>query len=226
MLPDRLTWIDQTNRSSYFFLNEDDRCLFFGDFHAGRGWSGGPTNQLITNYKRAPSEIATSPHATRLRRYKSRAISEIALGLRRQFTQEDVDSRFTFVPIPTSKVPGDPDHCDRLEQTLRTAFSAPGADTRRLLRVIRSTPADHRSGGGRMSYEDLLAITELDGAQLARPIRREIVLFDDVLTSGKHYKVAKTRIRESLPGHPIVAVFVARAIHRNLRQDCEDPDAD
>jgi hypothetical protein len=216
LLPERLTGIDETNRSSYYFLEEGDRCFFFGEFHIGRGWSGGPTNQLISNYKRTPGEIAASPNGTKLQYYKDRAIAEIAAGLRRQFSREDVQSRYTFVPVPGSRVAGDPDHCDRLERTLRAACELiPGADIRPLLRLARSIPPDHRSGGARIKYDELLAVTEVDQAQLANPIRNEIVLFDDVLTSGKHYKVAKARIRETLPHVPILAVFVARAIHPN-----------
>jgi hypothetical protein len=40
LLPDRLTWIDETNRDQYHFLKADDRCLFFGDFFSGKGWTG------------------------------------------------------------------------------------------------------------------------------------------------------------------------------------------
>lgn len=216
MLADRLTGIDETNRSSYFFLGEDDRCLFFGEFHVGKGWSGGPTNQLISNYKRTPSEIAASPKAGKLQYYKDTAVSEIAAGLRRQFSPQDINVKYTFVPVPGSKMIGDPDYCDRLAKTLHAAFLPFGAaDIRQLLRVTQSTEADHRSGGGRLRYEELLAITELDRAQLARPLREVVVLFDDVLTSGKHYKVAKTRIRKAFPDQPILGIFVARAIHRN-----------
>lgn len=38
---------------------------------------------------------------------------------------------------------------------------------------------------------------------------------DDVLTSGKHFKVARTRIQKIFPGKPILGIFVARCIHAN-----------
>lgn len=220
MLPQRLTWIDETNRHSHCFLEQGDRCLFFGEFDAGAGFDGSPTNDLIANYKRTPREIAASKHASRLQRYKNLAIREIAVGLRRQFGPADI-ARLTFVPIPPSKVVGDPDHCDRLERTLWMAFASPparelgyaDADIRRLLRQTRSTEPDHRSRGDRCHYKALLAITRIDAAQLVPPVRDQIVLFDDVLTSGKHYKVGKTRILEVLPNHPVVGLFVARVPH-------------
>jgi hypothetical protein len=212
LLPERLTWIDTTNRDEHYFLEEGDRCLFFGDFHGGKGWSGGVTNQLIMNFKRTPGEIQASANARQLLHYKNTAIAEIAAALRKVFSPDALAQR-TFVPIPTSKVHGDPDYCDRLERTLNLAFRGYGADIRLALHQTASTEPDHRSGANRISYDDLLSITEIDPTQLITPLRAEVVLFDDVLTSGKHYKVAKTRILELFPGKSLLAIFVARCIH-------------
>jgi hypothetical protein len=214
LLPDRLTWIDNTNRLEHHFLEPEDRCLFFGDFYGGKGWQGGATNQLIANIKRTPLEIASSEKAAQLLYYKNRDIGEVAAALRRTFTPDSVVQR-TFVPIPPSKALGHPDYCDRLERALTTAFVGYEADIRRLLRQTNSADADHKSGGARISYDDLLAITAVDPAELRIPLRAEVVLFDDVLTSGKHFKVAKTRIRELFPQIQILGIFVARCIHAN-----------
>lgn len=195
-------------------MADDDRCLFFGEFYSHLGWKGGPTNQLITNYKRGPVEIEASDKTRQLQYYKDQAIAEVANGIRRQVGQEWVE-RLTFVPIPPSKIPGDPDYCDRLEVTLRRAFAGYNADVRPLLRQTESTPSDHKNPGNRIKYGNLLAITEIDGGQLQVPVRERIVLFDDVLTSGKHYKVAKTRIQEQIPDAIIDAIFIARCIHND-----------
>jgi hypothetical protein len=220
LLPDRLTWIDATNRARHHFLEAADRCLYFGDFYGGKGWSAGYTNQLIKNYKRAPRQIALSANAQQLQYYKDRALSEVAAALQKVFSEAAVEPR-TFIPIPTSKTPGDPEYCDRLERTLCAAFRGYNADIRLLLRQTISTEADHLSGGGRSSYTELLQITEVDPTQLHTSPRAEIVLFDDVLTSGKHFKVAQTRIREVYPEHPILAVFVARCIHTGPIDDLQ-----
>ena len=209
-LPERLTRIDDCDRRAHHFLTCRDRCLFFGDFHASAGWAGGSINQLIANFKRPRPQIEREPIGERLRRYREQAIATISAALRRQFTREEIESRCTFVPIPTSKRTDDPEYCDRLERTLRRAFDGYAADIRLLLRQRTSTCSDHCSGGDRRSYERLLEITQLDPGCLVTPLRPVVVLFDDVLTSGKHYKVARTRIREAFPEQPIVAVFVAR----------------
>jgi hypothetical protein len=216
ILPERLSRIDATTRSHHHYLDEDDECLYFGEFFNRKDWSAGAINHLVMDYKKSPARIASHPRRERLLNYKSVAIWIIAAGLRAQFTPGDVATRYTFVPMPSSKAVGDPDHCDRLHVTLDEAFGrAPyaQADIRPLLRQTRSVAADHHSRGKRIDYSDLLAITEIDPGQLTTPVREQIVLFDDVLTSGKHYKVARTRIREALPGHPILGLFVACANH-------------
>ena len=218
MLPDRLTRIDEVTRGTHHFLTEEDRCMYFGEFFSRKGWSAGPTNQLITNYKRTPAEIASHPKGQQFQYFKDKAIADIAAGLRAQFTPQDVATNYTFVPMPSSQIASDSGFCDRLNITLRRAFSSPpytDADIRPLLRQTRSVEADQRRASGRISFDDLLEITEVDAAQLQTPVRSEIVLFDDVLTSGKHYVVAKTRIREALPNHPLIGLFVARANHPN-----------
>jgi hypothetical protein len=174
LLPDRLTWIDETNRDQHHFLAEDDRCLFFGDFYAGKGYSGGPTNQLIKNFKRTTSEINSSPKAKQLLHYKNAAITEVASALRKAFTPPLL-ARRTFVPLPSSKAPDHPDHCHRLLRSLTAAFIGHDADIRPLLRQSRSVDADHLSSRNRISYDDLFAITEIDHTQLRAPLGQEVV---------------------------------------------------
>jgi len=160
-LPARLTWIDDTNRRDHSFLAEEDRCAFFGELQASTGWGGGATNQLIANYKRSPAQIGHEPSGERLRRHRERAINEVAAALRGQFSREEVELRCTFVPIPTSKQPGHPEYCDRLERSLRLAFTGYRADIRPLLRLTASTRADHLSADERLRYQHLLAVTRV-----------------------------------------------------------------
>ena len=77
LLPDRLTWIDDTNRHQHAYLQPGDRCLFFGEYFAGKGYQGGGTNQLILNFKCKPSAAAANPARGN---HKERAIASIAAG--------------------------------------------------------------------------------------------------------------------------------------------------
>jgi len=209
---ERLVWLDDASRDDHRFLRHTDHCLYFGEFVAGRGWIGGATNELIIDFKRAPSRMAASAKSQATEHFKNRAITRIARALRRQFGRAAIETQLTFVPIPPSKIAGETDHCDRLLRTLRLAFAGLDADIRPLLRQSVSTAADHTRGPGRTRFAELLAITHLDPQQLCRPLRPLVVLFDDVLTSGKHLAVAQRRIREAVPEQALIAVLVARRV--------------
>ena len=213
----RLAWLDETTRGEHWALARDDHCLFLGEYLPGASWAGGAFNSLVLDFKRAPSRILASPYPAAVRRFKKLAIETVALALRRGFGRATVETALTFVPLPTSKRPGDDDYCDRLARALQRAFEGWDADIRPLLRLKASSRADHERHAERVRRGELLELMELDLAQLERPLRPMIVLFDDVLTSGKHVSVAKARIRERFPGQPIVAVLVGRVSRDDSR---------
>jgi hypothetical protein len=216
LLPDRLTWIDQTNRDQHAFLQEGDRCLFFGEYFAGQGYQGGGTNQLIFNLKTLPSIARSNPAR---RGYKESAIATVAAGLRRVLGRDQVE-RLTFVPIPPSKTSEHPDYDDRLIRALTAGCVGFDSDVRLLLRRLSSTGSDHNAGA-RLTPEALHSLLALDSVELAsKPIREAIVLFDDVITSGKSFKCCERRLRELVPASiPIIGLFVARRILANPIDD-------
>ncbi len=219
MLPDRLTRIDETNRADHPFLDETDHCFFFGEYFARQGYQGGGTNQLIFNFKCKPSIVAAKPDRGR---WKEIAVQEIAAGLCRVIGQQNAE-RWTWVPIPPSKAVSHIDYDDRLMRTLAVAFRDYDADVRMLLRQSESTKADHESSD-RLTPEALYKVLELDRAVMSeRPLRRSIVLFDDLLTTGKHFKCCERRLREEIPASvPIIGIFVARRILPDPAVDSED----
>jgi predicted amidophosphoribosyltransferase len=146
------------------------------------------------------------------RSYKEHAIETVATGLRKAMTQENAE-RMTWVPMPPSKVLGHPDHDDRLTRIMAKAFNDYDADIRPLLRQTSSTEADHNAAS-RLTPDALYALTEVDRSVLnACPVRQVIVLFDDVLTTRKHFKCCERRLRETVATDvPIIGVFIARRI--------------
>lgn len=211
MLPDRLTLIDDTNRGYHPYLETGDRCFYFGEYFAGKSYKGGPTNQLIFNYKCKPTVAAANAARGG---YKRNAVQIIADGLRRAISQQNAE-RYTWIPIPPSKVEGDADYDDRMLRTLRRAFQGYDADVRPLLRQTGSTAADHEQQD-RLTRDALRALLEVDYVELRlAPVRAGIILVDDVLASGKHFKCCEHRLRETLPDVPIAGVFVARCVWAN-----------
>lgn len=47
---------------------------------------------------------------------------------------------------------------------------------------------------------------------LSNPTPRAIILFDDIITSGAHFKAAQTIIQKAFPETPIIGLFVARNV--------------
>jgi hypothetical protein len=206
---DRLRWLDEVSRKEHWVLGPDDHCLFLGEYLPGGGWAAGATNSLVLDFKRAPSRIGESPHAAALRYFKQRAIDAVARTLRRSFGRSAVESLLTFVPVPTSLRREDTGYCDRLPRALARAFAGWDADVRPLLRLHASVAPDHLRRK-RLRRRELMRIMAIDIEQLERPLRPLVVLFDDVLTSGKHLSVARACIEARLPEQAIIAVCVAR----------------
>ncbi|MGC1522104.1 MAG: phosphoribosyltransferase, partial [Steroidobacteraceae bacterium] len=170
-----------------------------------------PTNQLIFNYKCKPTE-----KSARLR-WKQQAIATIAAGLKAAIARQEAE-RHTWVPIPTSKLSDHPEYDDRIVKTLRRAFAGYNVDIRELFRQSVSTDADHGSNS-RMTPEGLLELLIVDHDAWHRAPPRSIILFDDVLTTGKHFKACERRLREIDPTIAIAGIFVAR---RALPRRIED----
>ncbi|HTW73681.1 MAG TPA: hypothetical protein VMD56_02035 [Steroidobacteraceae bacterium] len=233
MVQGALRCLDAARRREHAHLLAADDCRYLFEYHPGRyraggspggasagaggsdsasdsagsgGGSSGAIRRLIGNFKCPPTVAAAS--AVRLH-YKECAIEQIAAALRAGARRAFVEAA-TWVPIPPSAASGAPDYDDRLARTLQRAFAGYDLDVRRLLRQTRSTAPDHR-GTRRLPIPALLGLIHLEERELAaRPLRSRIVLFDDVLTTGKHYRCCERRLHESLPEVPVCGCFIAR----------------
>jgi len=210
-IPQRLLQIDETTVGDHFSLAASDTCFYVWEYVAARHYDFSPTNQLISNLKIKPTQISIRP---RRGRYKQQAVQHCAAALRRLIQASWVERIGTFVPMPTSKIPGHEDCDDRIQRLLRCAFDALNADIRPLLEQTENTAADHESPD-RLSYAALRAITRINEAHAAVPPRATIAVVDDVLNSGKHFKVAQELFAQRFPGIPVIGIFVARCIHSN-----------
>jgi hypothetical protein len=85
-------------------------------------------------------------------------------------------------------------------------------DIRELLLQRESTPPVHAMPG-RPAPTTLAALYEIDET-LANPPPRTLALFDDVLTTGAHFKAAQQVLWDRFPGIRITGIFLARTPHR------------
>jgi hypothetical protein len=207
-VPTKLSQIDETTVSQHFLLHSSDICYHIWEYTRRGGFSASPTNNLISNLKKKPSKLLTNPREAP---WKEQAIGYSAYALQRLMNRPWIEGYGTLVTVPCSKVAGHPDHDDRLMRVLQGAFSGYTADIRPLLIQTRSTTADHETSE-RQRFEELLAITRIDEAIVGADVRSQIMVFDDVLNSGKHFKVAQRLLAERFPGTPIIGVFLARCL--------------
>ena len=213
-IPEKLWKIDESTVGQHFSLRDGDQCYYIWEYTAGKRYDFSPTNQLISNLKIKPSQIAKSPNRNY---YKEQAINHAAAGLRHFLRRDYAEQRMTFVPVPGSKAAGDPDHDERLLQVLQRALQGWSADIRPMLELTQSTPADHESAD-RLSYEELLAISRLNNPS-GQPLRPIVVVVDDVLNSGKHFKIAQELITAQFANVEIRGLFLARCIRDDPIQD-------
>jgi hypothetical protein len=202
-LADRLTQVDGLNRPDHHYLQEGDVCLYLGEYTARKGYAHSETNHLVVNFKKGVDRKGLPEW-----KYKGIAIRK-AGGLLRQALTQDALQKATHVPIPPSKAKSDPQYDDRVLQMVRVC-AGPSADIRELVVQNFSTGASHESDS-RPSPGDLVANYSIDQS-LITPAPKLLLVYDDVLTTGAHFKAVQYMLRQAFPDVPIFGLFIARRV--------------
>lgn len=208
----RLTKIDDLTRRDHRHLTPEDRCFFLGEYTARTGYAFSETNNLILNFKKSPARRGLPEW-----RHKDAAICKVA-EMFRDALPEDWLTTVTLVPIPPSKTKGDPLYDDRMLRMLQTLGHGLEVDIRELVLQCENMGAAHNSDD-RPSPQDLVRSYGIN-EMVAEPPPTEVALFDDLLTTGAHFKAAQAMIENHYPGVPTVGIFIARRVPRTV--DVED----
>ncbi|MFK4381024.1 hypothetical protein [Bradyrhizobium sp. USDA 223] len=179
-------------------LDEGDDCHYLYEYTAGKGWQGGETNQLIHNLQKKRNDGGYH--------YKAPAIARCARDLSAVLSAEWLDQA-TIVPIPPSKVKTDPAYDDRMVQVCRGIRAPAPPDVRELIEQIAFT--DTFKGGNRKAPAELKQNYRIAENHLQN-LRGIVGIFDDVLTTGSHFKAVKEMILERAPKTRVIGLFVAR----------------
>lgn len=201
----KLRTIGDLERPDHWHLRAEDDCTYFGDYTPRAGYGHSATNQLIQNLKKKPElrHTAQWPH-------KQRAIREVGQAIAANVNQGALGN-VVFVPIPPSWPPGDPGYDDRMAQVAQAV--GPGAIVRELLFTSAAREAQHL--GQQRRDPDILRATLGFRTELAAGLPSQIVLLDDVLTTGCSFVVCKSLLQEHIPNAQIYGLFVARRIIPN-----------
>lgn len=195
-------------------LTADDACFYLREYTSRAGFGFSETNQLISNFKKEPSKRNRPTEW----RHKLAAIERIARELAQALGPEAL-SRVTLVPMPPSVVRGEPEHDDRMLQVLRQIekMVREKLDIRDVL-VLRETIRKSRAGS-RVEPEELRRVLAVD-PDSADPLPRTIYLFDDLITQGTHFRVAKDLLLQHYQTKVrIVGIFVARVVELDLQRE-------
>lgn len=213
----KLQAIDDSNRSAHYYLTPDDECYFIHEFTARKGYAYSAGNQFIFNFKKSPTKRHVAHY-----QYKVQAVTTAIGWFRSIFDQVDgAYTDCTFVPIPPSKVPGHPDYDDRMWQVVQGICTGNGADGRELIRQSGNYDAAHLAGdgGARIKPPELQALYRLD----PQPPKGTVLLFDDVLSAGCHFRAAKDAIHVQYPDVSVVGFFLARRVLPDPFEGLEAP---
>jgi hypothetical protein len=201
-IPSRLLQLDEITRGDHYYITEIDVCLHLWEYVARGRVQEHPTNQLIQNLKIPPSEQTNNPFRWR---YKPLAIGYAAQALS-QVVPRDFFIHSTWIPIPPSAGKGSPDHDPRLLAILKAVRPAI-PDVREL--VVQNVHHTAREKGiPPQSRAEDYVIDET----LADPPPTHAILFDDVLTSGCHFKSMQIVLQGRFPGIQTAGLFLARTI--------------
>lgn len=198
----KFTLIDDSNRDDHYYLSPTDQCVFLGEYTARKGFDHSDTNQLIFNLKKSVERKECADY-----KHKGKAIDTIAHCLASTIGNPE---GFTFIPIPPSKCKSDPLYDDRLVRILERYKELDSrVDYQELVIQNQTTRATHTSHT-RLSPNELQGVYIV--CQPTRPLRQKLLVFDDMLTTGSHFKAMESVLTSNFAGYSVGGVFVARRI--------------
>jgi hypothetical protein len=214
-----LVRIDELVLDQHGSLSPDDDCYYLFEYTAHELGAYSRGNHLVINCKK-PMDRRGKPEWA----YKGKAIREIADELRSCLPAVIDFAETTIIPVPPSKIRTHPAYDDRVLRIVRYACPV-GADIRDLVACREDRDAAHESDRRRPSIAEIQANyylnTETDRLNLGtdhvnsgtdQAVRKKVVVFDDVITAGSHYKACRNFIEAYFPGRAITGIFVARRV--------------
>lgn len=182
-----------------FCLEDHDICYYARDYTAGGGYAASTANQLVSNLKKSPDRRGRPEW-----KYKQAAITQFAQEISCITNIE----QFIVTCVPSSKVKTDPLYDSRMEDVLRMLkMRKPRVTIEFPFSITHNVVASHQ--GGPRSIDVFYAILEWSGLESDN---ENIIIVDDVITSGAHFKACKRMILENVPDANVIGLFWARSI--------------
>lgn len=178
-------------------LNEEDLCYYYGVYAPG-GYSISKYNSLVQNFKKDISRKEYNDW-----HYRNDAVDKFAHMVHYALSNRQC----TIIPCATSKPRNSPNFNDRLDAVASKLGSlSQNYDIQFCLDTIEERTPSH-TGGTRNPAE---IIKNTRWATPAKTPNHNIILIDDVLTTGAHFRAYKDIILKNLPNSNVLGLFLAR----------------
>ena len=189
-----LTPIEGAMLADHEYLRASDECYFLWEYCPGS--EAHPASRLIRDFKLMPGLKA---------RHKAAAMHQAAAALS-AVIPETWRSRAMFVPLPPSKSTSHPQYDGRLPTLL--AWVQPGLTNVREILQARTDSTACQKGMSPAERSAGLIVT----SEGRSPPPDTIILVDDVVTSGAHFKGAALALQRIYQPRKIVGLFLARTV--------------
>lgn len=206
--PPRFQKIDELTIGEHYHIATTDDCYYVAEYEAGTGITS--VYSRIKNLK--------WPEGHKNFGYKAGAIRATAQNFRDRFNvNSQAFKNITFVPVPPSKAKNDEKYDDRMVQILEKMGENIQCDVRELVVQKASLEASHHSII-RPTPDELYQNYEIVEG-LVDPHPTHIMIVDDVLTAGSHFKAMQRVLLERFPGVKTTGIFYARRKIKNAAAD-------
>ena len=203
----KLKKIDELTIDEHYYIVEGDLCYYFGEYTSNTSYNYSRTNNLISNFKK-PISVNGTPQW----KYKTNAILDVSKMLIDNLKFED-SSDIILVPIPPSKKKCDANYDDRLTKVLKRYENHTGVKLREVIKIKENMESFH--AGARLNPSVLLSNLEIDESQCDFD-KTTFILFDDVITTGSHFKACEQLLKSRFSKCRVIGVFIAR---RNFEEE-------
>jgi len=187
-----------TSQDIPFHVTSQDEIFYAREYISEGGYEASEANSLIINFKKDISRKGKPEWY-----YKEQAIRKFALELGRAVMENAV-----LAAIPSSIWELDPKYDSRMDDMLAQAkgFKPSLILEKPFVANQTTTPSHH--GGTRNPQE---IYDNLVWRGFSQPTNL-VLLVDDVLTSGAHFRACKRLIQEHHPNVRVVGVFWAKTV--------------
>lgn len=199
--------LDGIQNQPYYIDDEDlENCFFAVEYISKGGYSASEANNLVSNFKKPMDRKGKEEW-----KFKLKAIDDFGHMISNILTDEE----YVISDMGTSKSESDPEYDPRLIQTIRKLKKIkPNVIYDPLFSIKKGMPSSSR-GNNRLRPDDILKHLTWEGFSDNNDDLGEVVIIDDVITTGAHFKACKSLINRYYPDMVVYGIFLAKTVWPN-----------